>query len=312
MKASQTQKKILLPLDGSVRSLGTVRYIAKIKAFHEMQVVLFHVHAGAPESYFDMKKDPRSTGTVAYVRAWEVQQRRNAAVYMTKAKQMLLGAGFSEDAVTVKIQKRRQGIARDIIKEARQGYNAVVARRRGLGALRGMVLGSVANKLLERLDFLPLLLAGRKPAGNNILLGFDGSPGAVQAVDFVKSILGSSDVRLCLLHVIRGRSDVPPENKTIYSPREYLEGIEKEMALRLDEIKAELVQSGFKANSVTTKIISGAQSRAAAIVEEARKNDYGTIVLGRRGLSQVRTFFIGRVTNKVVHMAKDRTVWIVR
>ncbi|MEJ2285918.1 MAG: hypothetical protein P8X85_20275 [Desulfobacterales bacterium] len=34
--------------------------------------------------------------------------------------------------------------------------------------------------------------------------------------------------------------------------------------------------------------------------------------MGRRGHSSVRDFFIGRVTNKVIHLARDRTVWIVR
>ena len=72
------------------------------------------------------------------------------------------------------------------------------------------------------------------------------------------------------------------------------------------------MESSFKENRISTKIITGVQSRAAAIVKEARQGDYETIVLGRRGLSQVRTFFIGRVTNKVIHMARDRTVWVVR
>ena len=33
MAARQTSQKILLPLDGSERSLGTVKYITKIKPF---------------------------------------------------------------------------------------------------------------------------------------------------------------------------------------------------------------------------------------------------------------------------------------
>ena len=119
MTARQKPKRILLPLDGSERSLGTVRYITKIKPFHQMQVVLFHVHAGCPESYFDLGQDPRSTGTVAYVRAWEIEQKKKARDYMEKAGRILLQAGFPEEDVAVKIRKRKQGIARDIIKEAR-------------------------------------------------------------------------------------------------------------------------------------------------------------------------------------------------
>lgn len=84
MTARQKPQRILLPLDGSERSLGTVRYITKIKPFHQMQVVLFHVHAGCPESYFDLGQDPRSTGTVAYVRAWEIEQKKRHGITWRK------------------------------------------------------------------------------------------------------------------------------------------------------------------------------------------------------------------------------------
>lgn len=312
MAARQKPKKILLPLDCSERSLGTVRYITKIKPFQQMEVVLFHVHAGSPESYFDLGMDPRSSGTVAYVRAWEIEQKKNATAYMEKAKRILLQAGFPSDAVAVKIRKRRHGIARDIIKEAREGYDAVVARRRGLGALRGIVLGSVANKLLEKLDFLPFLLVGRTVVGKKILLGFDGSPGAVQAVRFVGSILGGTDYEICLIHVIRGGLDARLDHRRFSLPREFIENAETDMASSLEEAAKVLMQSGFDENKISTKIVTGATSRAAAIVKEARNENYDPIVLGRRGRSQVRTFFIGRVTNKVVHLARERTVWVVR
>ena len=312
MTARQNPKRILLPLDGSERSLGTVRYITKIKPFFQMQVVLFHVHAGSPESYFDLGKDPRSSGTIAHVRAWEIEQKKNARDFMEKAGGILLRAGFPEEAVSVKIQKRKQGIARDIIKEAREGYDAVVARRRGLGALRGIVLGSVANKLLEKLDFLPFLLVGRTAVANRILLAFDGSPGAMQAVKFVGSTLGGTDLEICLIHVIRGSLEAKPKYQRFFLPREFIENAEIDIAPKIEEARMLLLQAGVKENRISTKIISGVQSRAAAIVKEAREENYDTIVLGRRGLSKVRTFFIGRVTNKVIHLARERTVWVVR
>ncbi|MBW2706540.1 MAG: universal stress protein [Deltaproteobacteria bacterium] len=312
MTARQKPKRILLPLDGSERSLGTVRYIAKIKPFYQMQVVLFHVHAGSPESYFDLGKDPRSTGTVAYVRAWEIEQKKKARDFMEKAGGILLRVGFPEEAVSVKIQKRKQGIARDIIKEAQQDYHAVVARRRGLGALRGIVLGSVANKLLEKLDFLPFLLAGRTAFGNRILVAFDGSPGAMQAVKFVGATLGSTYFKICLVHVIRGSLEAKRGYQRLSSPMDFIENAGIDIGPRIEEARKVLLQSGFKENRISTKIITGVLSRAAAIVKEARQENYDTIVLGRRGLSQVRTFFIGRVTNKVIHMARERTVWVIR
>ena len=52
-------------------------------------------------------------------------------------------------------------------------------------------------------------------------------------------------------------------------------------------------------------------SRAGAIVNAAEKGDWSTIVVGRRGLSRVSDFFMGRVSNKVVHAGRKDTVWIV-
>ncbi len=60
-----------------------------------------------------------------------------------------------------------------------------------------------------------------------------------------------------------------------------------------------------------TKVITGATTRAGTILEEARAGGYGTIVVGRRGVSTVEEFDMGRVTNKLVHSAKDRALWVV-
>jgi len=312
MAARQMSRKILLPLDGSERSLGTVRYISKIGSFKDMQIVLMQVYAGVPDSYFDLKRDPRSAGTVASIRAWEVQQKNNAAEYMQAAKAILLHAGFPDEAVAVRLQKRKQGIARDIIREAREGYDAVVARRRGVGAIRGLVVGNVASKLLERLDFLPFILAGRAPVGKSILLAFDGSPGAMRAVDCVGTFFGKSDFNVCLLHVIRGREAAGAEHRRLFSPQKFVDDAKIDVAARFEDARKKLKQAGFMESRIATKLIIGVSSRAAAIVEEAGKNNYGTIVMGRRGLTQVQSFFIGRVTNKVIYLARDRSVWVVR
>ena len=50
-------------------------------------------------------------------------------------------------------------------------------------------------------------------------------------------------------------------------------------------------------------------SVSGAIMDEVKKGDYGTVVLGRRGES--RSFFLGHVSDKVMGKAKDIAVWIV-
>ena len=308
----KTQKKILAPVDGSDRALNTVRHIARMDSFRNRQIVLFHVFNSVPEAYWDLEKDPRSTSTVKQVRAWEAGQRKNIDVYMQRAQQFLLKAGFSQSAIQIKIQKRKKGIARDIIREAKNGYEAVVARRRGATGLRGIVLGSVATKLIEKLNFLPLILVGKAPAGNKILLAFDGSSDALSAVDFVGFLTGGLDCEVGLLHVIRGNSKDLAEYQHIFPSKKYTKYAHKIITPSLDKAKKKLLDSGFEPNKISIKLIQGVHSRAKAIADEAKKENYGIIVMGRRGLSRVQNFFIGRVTNKVIHMARDRTIWIVR
>ena len=310
--AKPSKKKILVSLDGSDRAMNTVRYIAKIDPFFHMHIVLFHVFSSVPEGYWDLEKDPRSTSTVRQVKPWEVQQKKRIEQNMLMAEQYLLKAGFPSAQINIKIQKRKMGIARDIIREAHNGYEAVVTRRRGMTGLRGIVIGSVATKLVEKLFFIPLILAGRKPPGNKILIAFDGSEGARRAIDFVAQTFSGFDYALNLIHVMRGREDRNSESRRMYLPKKYSEITRKGMISELARIRKKLIDNGFKPQQVTTKLVTGVSSRAGAIVAEAKQENYGTIVMGRRGQSKVRDFFIGRVTNKVIHIARDRTVWIIR
>ena len=306
------KKKILVPIDGSDRALNTVRYVARVEPFRKMDIVLFHVFSSVPEGYWDLEKDPRSSSTVRQVRAWEIEQRKRINQYMEQARQFLLKAGVTPESITIKIQNRKKGIARDIIREARNGYEAVVTRRRGMTGLRRIVLGSVVTKLLTQITFLPLILVGKLTPNNKILLAFDGSENAEAAVKFIVSLLGGCDYEVSLFHAMRSDGEGRPEQRHIFSPKEFAKVAGKEMTSSLKAAQTELIKAGFKADKVSTRIVKRAISRAMAIADTAKLENYGTIVMGRRGHSSVRDFFIGRVTNKVIHLARDRTVWIVR
>jgi len=305
-------KKILVPIDGSDRALNTVRYVARVEPFRQMDIVLFHVFSSVPEGYWDLEKDPRSTSTVRQVRSWEIEQRKKIKPYMEQARQFLLKAGVPPESIIIKIQDRKKGIARDIIREARNGYEAVVTRRRGLTGLRRIVLGSVATKLLSQITFLPLILVGKLTLSHKILLPFDGSENAVNAAKFAGALLGGFDYEASLFHVIRSNGPGKSKHRHIFSSKEFAKVVSKEMTSSLKTAQSELIHAGFKANKVSAQIDTSAVSRAGAIVDRAKQENFGTIVMGRRGHSSVRDFFVGRVTNKVIHMARDRTVWVVR
>ena len=306
------KKKILVLLDGSDRSLGTVRYLARMEPFADMDIVLFNVLNTAPESYWDLETDPSSISAVRQVRAWEIQQRKEIEQHMQMARQLLVKRGVPSKSIKMKIQKRKRGIARDIIFESHKGYDFLVTRRRGMSRLRGLVLGSVTTKLVEKISFIPLILAGRIPPGNKLMIAFDGSDGAWQSVEFVGSTMGQFDYEVKLVHVIRGNGKALSGLRQKGGSEKYSRFAERKMNVSMEIAKKKLIDLGLKPGRVSTKIIKGAASRAQALTKEASQANHGTIVLGRRGMSKVSDFIIGRVTNKIIHLARDRTIWIIR
>ena len=295
----QTRKKILLAVDGSDSSLDAVRYVSKIHPFQKTDVVLFNVLSKIPESYWDLEKEPGLKYRIREVRAMEKQEEKNTREFMGKASKVLWRSGFPKDSVKVNIHERKKGIARDIINESELGYSCVVVGRKGMSALKDMVLGSVPAKLIEKLSFIPLTVVGKNPRPGSALLALDGSENSMRIVGYVENALGGPDFKVTLIHVIRSKDT------------EYLEKVEKSIRGVFDEAKTRLIKSGFESSQITTKIITGAHSRAGAIIKEAKEGGYGTIIVGRRGLSKVQEFFMGRVSSKVIQLAKGHAVWVV-
>lgn len=306
---SQTQKKMLLAVDGSEYAFNAVRYVSQLAPLHKMKVVLFNVFSSVPESYRDLEKDPQFSRAAREVMGWEMQRKKTIQEYMDKARGTLLHSGFSNNTIKVKIQNRKKGIARDIIKEAKNGYSAVIIGRKGDANFKEMVIGSVATKIVHKLSFLPLLMIGKIPPDKKILIAVDGSENAMRAVDYVASTLGGFEFEITLLNVIRG--DLEAEIPHLFFSEKSLKDAKKEITAVFDDAKQRLTDAGFQSNQITTKIVSGTRSRAGAIIQEARDGDYGTIVLGRRGLSRVQEFFMGRVGNKVINTIRNRAVWVV-
>jgi nucleotide-binding universal stress UspA family protein len=297
-------KRLLVALDCSKRALQTVTYAGEEEAFRSMRIVLFHVFNSIPDAYYDMEKEPKSVKVVRHVRSWEVNRKKETEKCMQAAKENLIAAGHAEAAIEIKIRNRRNGVARDIISEAQKGYDAVLIRRRGATALSNVVLGSVSGKLMEKLTFMPVLIAGRNPVNRKVLLAVDGSPCATRATRFVADTLGPlDDYQVRLLHVVR--------DGNITDLEAFKQNRINDAKTILDDANHILVQGGFAEDAVSTQIVTGALSRAGAIVKAAEEGCWGTIVLGRRGLSRVRDFFMGRVSNKVVYAGRKDTVWIV-
>jgi nucleotide-binding universal stress UspA family protein len=304
-------KKLLVAMDGSERALRTAKYLAQMPAFCNMQINLFNVFAGVPESYFDLRREPASINITAGLYSWEKMQRGQIEQHLQKCRSILLSADYNPAKVQTTIKKRRVGIARDIIAESKKGYTAVVLRRRGMGGLQGLVLGSVAMKLLNGIESVPIIFAGRKANSRRVLVAVDGSDNAMRAVDLVAETLGGFDFAVGLVTVLRAEAQ-PEQAPGVESTfKSYLEEVEPEVRKALNKAQERLIAAGFDDSNLSLEIVRGAQSRAAAIVDVADKGGFDTIVLGRRGLSRVEQFFAGRVSTKVLQIGQKHHVWIV-
>jgi nucleotide-binding universal stress UspA family protein len=308
---NQSQQKVLLTFDGSEHAFHAINYVSKLTPFHKMKVVLFNVFSSIPEAYADLEKDPQFSRSAREVRAWEMQQKKEIQNAMENAKQKLLHSGFSSDAVSIRIHNKKEGIARDIVKEARNGYDAVIIGRRGTGTYKEVIVGSVAKKIVEKVIFLPVLMIGEIPPDNKFLLAVDNSENAMRAVDYIARVLGGFDFKITLFHAIRGDQSTHSGIAHLFFPKESLEDAEAAVMAIFDNAKRRLEDAGITSGQISTQLISGVSSRAEAIIKEAREGDYGTIVLGRRGLSKVQEFLLGRVSNKVISIIRRRAVWIV-
>lgn len=319
---NSARKRILLAVDGSEQSFEAVRYVSQVLPAERMEIVLFHVVTRVPESFWDLEKEPAYHYRLVNVGEWEREHSRLIQEFMEQACRLLLDAGVPQDAVSVSVRDRKAGIVQDIISESKSGYDAVVVGRRGLSELKDFVLGSVANRLVEKLEHVPIWVVGGKPAPARILLCADGSENARLAVEYVGSMLGgNSKFEVTIFHVIRGLSvfqqmfgkpfSQDAQKAWAEKAEKEVAAARKEMAAILEDLRVRLINAGLDPGRVTQTIVSGATSRAAAILEEAEKGKYDTIVVGRRGISMIQEFFIGRVSNKVIHQARGKAVWVV-
>ena len=295
---AERRTRILLAVDGSDQAFQAARYVSQLFAPNRIDVVLFHVTTKIPESFWDIEEDPELMLKEAGLSGPENQQEKVIQKIMERARQLFLDRGVPEDAVEVKIQEKKVGIARDIFYESQHDHNAVVVGRWGMNLLKDFLWGSIADKLLGRLTHVPLCVVGGTPHVGKILVGLDASEGAMRAVDYVGTMVSAS-LEVTLYHAVRALDE-----EIFHKAQESMQSVFEKATVRLEN-------AGFRRNQITARTATGVLSRAGAIIQYALKGEYGTIVVGRRGLSEVEEFPMGRVSNKVIHMAQELAVWVV-
>ncbi len=309
------EKKVLIAVDGSAAAERAVDYVGMMEGamVRDLTVTLFFVMNPIPQY---LRKEARSDPN-AYKRLKAMQKTntQQADAVLEKAKERLLRHGMAEEKIELKALPRTSDAARDVLFQAEQGlYDALVLGRRGLSKAQELFVGSVTNKIVQHAERVPVWIIGGRISSLKVLCAVDGSEGALRAVDHMAFMLGGNpECKVTLFHVGASLAN--------YCTLDFDQNLETEIEgdiMRGDSECMEdfyvravkvLRDAGLSSDQIETKTRENVRSVNAAIVDEVKKGDYGTVVLGRRG--ENRSFFLGHVSDKVVTRCSEAAVWVV-
>ena len=149
------------------------------------------------------------------------------------------------------------------------------------------------------------------PLNKNILIAVYDSENSRRAVRYVGYLLGNMEgIHITLLHVIpEPEEDYFPEDE---QKKQWLTKYREKLDAILEEYSQMLVADGFKKDALEKRLtLRYCPSMAECILAERDERLYGTIVVGRQGLSRKEEFLFGSISSKIVNHARRCTVWVV-
>lgn len=308
-------KKLLIAVDGSPNSLKAVSYVALNYAAVNPRINLMYVMSTAPQAFWDFEKGGFFKRKMrAKYTEWKKNEETAAEAFLDEARKLMLQANFKEEDINIIQRERLAGIARDIISESSEGYDALVLGRRGSSSIEDLFPGSVSYKIAQGVENTPVWVIGGDISLRKMLLAVDGSENCRRAVDYVGTFAAATGAEITLFSVVR---DFKLQLLDVYTPRgeeieiKLLEEVEKDIGSMFDSYRKRLEQAGVKGTRISIKHKLRSQTRAGDILEEASKGNYGALIIGRRGLSAIQELPLGQVATKVLHRAKGTAVWIV-
>lgn len=157
-----------------------------------------------------------------------------------------------------------------------------------------------------------------------ILLAVDASENAMRAVEYVGHIVaGCNGFEVQILCIERlPHRDIYPDEETWKAA---CQAARTELTLFMESAGRSLVEMGVPQDVISDRYVtsclspftdtkptcSRGTSVAQEILAEVEAGGFGSVVVGRRGVSKEEEFIFGSVSNKIVHSAKNCTVWVV-
>jgi nucleotide-binding universal stress UspA family protein len=277
MERERLQKHLLLTVSEDASALYGAQFVSGF--FTRKEDIAFTLLFIAPRT----EAQPR----ISFSR--EEEATCNLAMEKTMLK--LSNAGFLQENVQCKVQKRTSSAAKDIIQEGNRGlYDAIVLGRRGISRFEELIGDSVSIQALEGGRQVPVWICRRPEEGRrNVLVCIDGSEDALRAADHAGYILSGQDHGVTLLHVAKKDAEVSED--LFERPKE---------VLAANEIAPDRIEE---------KVLA-ATDPAKAIEREAREGGYSAVAAGYSGKGRSGLFTIGSVSKKLIYTLQGSVLWI--
>lgn len=144
-----------------------------------------------------------------------------------------------------------------------------------------------------------------------VLITVDDTPTSDKGLNYAGNIIGHlEDVKICLLHVY---PEPPPDYyRQGGSLDDYKEQCEQKAAVLFKRNVDMLVNDGISKEDICQDVRMADQSTISeTILQVQEEGDFGTVVVGKRGVSKAEEFLFGSISNALVHHTRDCTVWVV-
>ena len=278
---------ILVPIDGSISCLRAQELAAFIaKKFHSRITV---VHVISHDFMHPELKAHHQLPPLILQKIDEVYTKSGERILKT-AEEALKDEDLEVESLLIRKSEDPADTILNLAKERR--FELIVIGNRAETQAERYELGSVTEKV-ALYSKSPVLIVKRKTRLTKILVAIDGSKQAAMALDYASILANTFKSKITLINVEESKlASLEPE-----AVEQIGEAILSEAATRAKRIQFE------------KRLEFG--SPAEKIIEVANQGNYDLIVLGSRGLSSIKRYLLGSVSEDV-SMHSRRSVLIVR
>jgi nucleotide-binding universal stress UspA family protein len=307
------EKRILIAVDGSIHSRKAIEYTVTMESvIKDVNYILLNVQ---PQISDFLIEDARSDGKArSALKEVTGKNQEKSMKILNEFKSVMTKQGIDENRVEIVSQPVIRGTAKSIMDYGKQSMcDAIVLGRRGVSRLAEAFTGSVTNNVLEHTNVTPVWAIGGDIKSSKIMVAIDGSESALSAVDHVIFMVGENpDIQITLLHItprLRDYCTIEFDDEGDILEEVITQGDKKCVESFYVHAQKKFEEAGLKEHQIEIKQVTSTLNIGKAIVDEAKKGDYGTVVIGRRGANN--SFFMGSVSRHVLGNASDCAVWLV-